>query len=619
MALSRARNNGEASSSPKPNPHTDLDSGMNGKDNSRQPSDRGLHRLGTLLHPVRGSLTLVGLINVVSALIALVPYVTVAIFIQRMLRSSLNIDFTVVAVSCIVAALVLRQLLYMGSLGYAHIVDARLRLSVRRRILDHMGRLPLGSIVSRNSGELRHLIVDDTAAIHTIVAHVVVEGSSAVTGIMASIVILFVASWQLALGYALLFALVAAIARILASGTDADAREKYAKAQSQLAGDAVELTEGIAELKSYGMTGGFMERFHRSLSEFSRASYQGTVAVARPMSFITTFVMPGILLGPMLLLCWFSQTMQWSSMFGIVLFLFVGLGVPQTFFGSLSLIQNIQLGLAAAGRIGAFLDEPELQEPLHPKAFTREDAQADIAFDHVSFGYDDGHEVLHDVSMCIPAGSSVALVGPSGSGKTTITRLLARFWEVNDGHIRIGSRDITTISSAELLSHIGFVFQDMMLASVSVRDNIRFARPTASDDEVIEAAKMAHIHECIMALPHGYDTIVNSAEAQLSGGERQRLSIARVFLQDAPILIMDEPTAFLDAENEGILDAAFERFSHGRTTVTVAHRLATITHSDKIVVLHDGRISQQGTHQTLVAQDGEYRSLWNAQTVREMQ
>jgi ATP-binding cassette, subfamily B, bacterial IrtA/YbtP len=591
------------------------------RDEGRTTEEQGNTRfrdLGMLMHPVRGPLVVVGLINVFSALIALVPYVAVAWLVQRLLDGTLHRDAMIVAVASILISLVLRQLMYMGSLGYAHIVDAKLRRSVRQRILDHMGEVPLGNIVSRSSGELRHLVVDDAAAIHTIVAHVVAEGSSAISGIVASTVLLFVASWQLAVGYALMFLLVAAISKLLAPRHDAHTREDYAHAQSELAADAVELTEGIAEIKGYGMTGGFMQRFHRSLDRFSDASYRGTVAVARPMSLLTTVVLPGILLGPMLLLCWCSFTMQWSSIFGIAVFLFVGLGVPQTFFGSLSLVQNVTLGMEAAGRIVAFLDEDALREPANASPFGASDARSDIIFDHVSFGYDRSHDVLHDVSLRVPAGSRTALVGPSGSGKTTVTRLLARFWEVQRGHIRIGSRDISTISSKDLLAQIGFVFQDMMLASVSIRENIRFACPEASDEAVVEAAKKAHIHQRIMSLAHGYDTIIGSPEAQLSGGERQRLCIARVFLQNAPILVMDEPTASLDAENEALLDESFTEFSRQRITITVAHRLSTIVDSDLIVVLCDGKVTQQGSHQELVSQVGEYRSLWQAQMVKEV-
>lgn len=582
----------------------------------RPHSSTARQDLGRLLRPIRASLVTIAVTSSAAALVALVPYVMVALVTDRLLAGTSDTGrFLTTALGVVIVALVLRQVLYIGSLGYAHMIEAKLRRTLREQILDHLGNVPLGRVATRSSGQIRRLVIDDTAAIHTIVAHVIAEAAGALIGVVASIVVLAVASWQLALGYLLVFVLVAVIARAVMPKLGPNVQAEFADAQSELASNAVELTEGIAEIKSYSLTGGFMRRFRASLDRYSAASYDGTRSVARPMSVITSVVLPGVLLGPMLVLCWVAGSFEWASPFGMIVFLLVGIGVPQTFFGALSLVQNTQLGAAAAGRITRFLDEPVLAEPTTPAPFTRADAGGDITFDHVTFAYGEGAPVLKEVSFTVPAGHTVALVGPSGSGKTTLARLLGRFWDVSEGHISIGGRQVTTISGEELLRQTAFVFQDMMLASVSVRDNIRLARPEASEDQVITAAKTARIHDRIMALPHGYDTIVGAHEAQFSGGEQQRLCIARIFLQDAPILVLDEATSFMDRETERLLREAFAEFFVGRTVITIAHRLSTITDADSIVVLDDGQLAEQGTHQELLVKDGLYRRLWDARTV----
>jgi ATP-binding cassette subfamily B protein len=561
--------------------------------------------------------------NALSAVVALVPYAAVALIAGRLLAGTWDEGRAlVVTAACAIGALVLRQALYIGSLGYAHVVEARLRRSLREQLVDHLGRVPLGWLGGRSSGELRRLVVADTAAIHTVVAHVVAEAAGAVAGVAASLVILVAASWRLALGYLLIFVVVAVAARAVAPRVEPGSQAEHDQAQAELAAHAVELAEGVSELKSFGLTGGFMERFRASLDRYSKASHAGAAAVARPMGVLTSAVLPGVLLGPMLSLCWAATKLGWASPSALVVFLLVGIGVPQTFFGSLSLVRGAQLGGEAAERICRFLDGPPLQAPPPqappPQAparlapFTRADAQGDIVFDRVSFGYDSAREVLNDVSFTVPAQGTVALVGPSGSGKTTLTRLLAGFWEPLGGAIRVGGRDVRSIDGEDLLRQVGLVFQDMRLASVSVRDNIRLARPDASEAEVVAAARAARIHDRVMALPRGYDTVVGSHDALLSGGERQRLCVARVFLQDAPVLVLDEATSFIDPETERALRDAFREFSSGRTAIVIAHRLSTITRADRIVVMDRGRVAEQGVHEELLAFGGLYRRLWDA-------
>ncbi|MFC3848936.1 ABC transporter ATP-binding protein [Corynebacterium hansenii] len=580
-----------------------------------EESGEAFRDLGRLLHPMRRELTVIAVMNGASAVVALVPYLAVAFVTDRLLSGSGDIGTAAVtAIAVAIGALALRQILYIGGIGYAHLVEARLRRSLREKILDHIGAVPLGKIGSRGAGRIRRLVIDDTAAIHTIVAHVLAEAAGAFTGVAVSLAVLFAVSWPLAAGYFAVFLIVAAVAKAVTPRIGGNVQEDFADAQSELAAAAVELTEGIAEIKSHGLTGGFMRRFRESLDRYSRTSYDGTRVVIRPMSVITSFVLPGVLLGPMLLLCWVALELGWASPFGVIVFLLVGIGVPQTFFGTLSLVQGARLGAAAAGRIARFLGEPALPEPADPAPFTRADAAGDITFEDVAFGYGDDRLVLDGLSLTVPAGATVALVGRSGSGKTTVTRLLARFWEPSGGSIRIGGRDIAGIRGEDLLRNVSFMFQDVMLAGIPVRDNIRLARPDATDADVVAAAKAARIHDRIMELPNGYDSIAGSGDAQFSGGEQQRLCIARVFLQDAPVLVLDEATSFLDRENEELLRGEFARFFAGRTVITVTHRLSAVADADSIAVIEGGRVAEQGTHDELLARPGPYRRMWEART-----
>jgi ATP-binding cassette subfamily B protein len=299
----------------------------------------------------------------------------------------------------------------------------------------------------------------------------------------------------------------------------------------------------------------------------------------------------------------------WLEPVELLPFILVGVGLPAPY---MTLVQGTQLlrkATVAARRVSEVLNEPALPTVDEPRTPSR----WDVRFSAVDFSYDGDNQVLQQVDLHCPVGSVTAIVGPSGSGKTTLTRLVPRFFDVTGGSVRIGEVDVREIAPNELLRRVAVVFQDVVLVRDTIRENIRLGKPGAGDREVEAAARAAQIHEVIMALPAGYDTIVTSRGGVLSGGERQRLTIARAILQDAPIVLLDEATASVDPENEAAVQQALAELTRGRTLLVVAHRLHTIARANQIVVLDGGRIVEQGTHDELISRAGKYSRMWAAQ------
>ena len=255
---------------------------------------------------------------------------------------------------------------------------------------------------------------------------------------------------------------------------------------------------------------------------------------------------------------------------------------------------------------------PELHDA--PDAIELTQVHGEIGVENVSFSYEDDPEVLHDVSLHVPAGKTVAIVGPSGGGKSTIANLISRFWDVSSGSITIGGVDVRDMAEDDLMRHVSFVFQDIFLFKQSILDNIRMGNPNATEEQVIAAAKAARCHDFIEQLPNGYQTVIGSTGVHLSGGERQRIAIARAIVKDAPIIVLDEATAFSDPENEYLIQKAFEKLIQNKTVVMIAHRLSTIRNADQILVMEKGCLIESGTHDELLKKDGKYAQMWSSYT-----
>lgn len=466
-----------------------------------------------------------------------------------------------------------------------------------------MSRLPLGWFTARGSGSIKQLVQDDTLSLHYLITHAIPDAVAAVIAPVAVLVYLFVVDWRLALVMfvPVLIYLVLMTVMTIQSGPKIAQSQRWAERMSAEAGAYL---EGQPVVRVFG--GAAASSFRRRLDEYIgflvawQKPFTGKKSmmdlVTRPGTFLWLIVAVGT---PMI-------TSGAMDPVDILPFLLLGTTFGVRLLGIAYGLGGIRGGMLAARRIQTTLDETEL---VIREQTGKRDGEPAVVFDNVTFGYRPDIPVLHDISLQLTPGTVTALVGPSGSGKSTLAALLARFHDVDAGAIRLGGRDIRTLTADELYRQVGFVLQDTQLVGGTVAENIALADPDASIERIQDAARDAQIHDRIMRLPNGYDTPLGAASS-LSGGEKQRLTIARAILADTPVLILDEATAFADPESEYLVQQALNRLTRDRTVLVIAHRLHTITHADQIVVLEGGRIVETGTHERLLDAAGRYRQLW---------
>lgn len=576
--------------------------------------------LRDVLAPVTGAICLTVVGGVAASAFSLLPPVAVAHLAELAVTGDLTPRSAWPWLLAVAIGLTLGHLIGIWSTSWAHDVEDVFRTGLRRRIVRHLSHLPLGWHTNESSGRTKVLITEDTTAIHSLVAHLGTDLGTTLGGLILGFAYLFTCSWQLATVLLLWMALIiigCATAMSVAQGT---VNEDYLDGVKKVGASTVEMVDGIATVKAFGMSGSAFRRFDDALDQYTDAAYRYMKGPGRPMALLSTLVSPAGMLLPVLL------AGAWLTGLGVIRpvdllpFLLVGVGIPSGLLNLVPLVNLLTLGAESAGRLGELLSEPVLAEPAHPVP-VHEDARGGVGveLDHVSFRYGarTGTTPLplavDDVSLVLEPGTVTAVVGPSGSGKSTLVRLIARFWDVESGAVRVGGTDVRDATSADLLSHLGLVLQDGGVITDTVRANIALGRPDATDAEVEAAARAALVHERIEALPQGYDTVLGAEGAHLSGGELQRVALARLFLADAPVLLMDEATAQTDAHSEREIQQALARLSEGRTVLVIAHRLTTVVDADQIIVMNQGRVVERGTHTELLAQGGTYDKMWRAQ------
>ena len=563
--------------------------------------------LSRLLRPVRRALLIAGTCQALAAVAGLVPFIAVAEIARELLGAGAA-DGTRVWVITAVAggALGARVALLFAAVGIAHFADNNFQLHTRRRLVDRLGRVPLGWFSERTGGEVKKAVADDVAAMHHVVAHSLNDIVAAVITPVAALAYMFWVDWR--------FTFVAMIPLVLGLLLYSRQMSGYGEklvAYNEALGDvnsaAVEFVQGIAVVKAFGRVGRAHGRFIAATNRFVDYFWDWVKGLLRIAAASDVVLAPltGLLVVSVAGAGFVAG--GWMTPLDLVPFYLLGLAIGAPIL-SLSFAANeMQEASVAAGRVAALAEAPILpisQDPRSPDGWR-------VEYRGVSFSYDGAREVLSDVDLTLEPDTVTALVGPSGGGKSTAAKLLCRFWDPTGGSITLGGVDLRDIHPGELYRHVGFVFQDTQLLRAGVAENIRLGRADAGDAEVEAAARAAQIHERIEALPDGYDTIIG-VEAQLSAGEAQRVAIARALLADTPIVVLDEATAFADPESEAAIQDALSSLVAGRTLLVIAHRLSTVTNADQIAVIDQGRLAEIGRHDELLDGGGLYLRLWEA-------
>ena len=553
----------------------------------------------------KGKFVLSVILAAVSTLCGIAPYYFIARIVKALLAGSTDKGAYITDCVIILALWLGRSFFHALSTANSHLATFHTLAVIRKKALDKLAKMPLGDVISQPSGALKSTIVERVDSIETTLAHILPEFT---TGIGAPVIILiyvFTISRKLGLA-ALITVPLGLVCYALMMFGYAENYARTVRATKALNAVTTEYINGIEVIKVFGKAQSSYEKFAAAAKE-SAASFVDWMRKCNVYMTFAMCIMPATMLtvlpigGIMAMRGTISNTD-----FITVIILTVGLIEP--LIGVMSYSDDIAQMDTIVTEVRNIIDAPEM---VRPEKLTKTIRGGDIALDDVHFSYSD-KEILHGISMTIHEGEFAALVGPSGSGKSTVARLIASLWDVDSGSVSLGGVNIKDIPIDEYNDRVAYVSQENYLFDLTVRDNIRLGNCSASDREVEEAAKKCGCHDFIMGLENGYDTVAGSSGGHLSGGERQRISIARAMLKNADIIILDEATAYTDPENEAVIQRSVAKLVKGKTLIVIAHRLSTVKNADRLYVIKDGNIAEQGTHDELLSKGGLYSSMWAA-------
>lgn len=548
----------------------------------------------------------------ISAWLALIPFYNIWCIIREILEVRPNYSEAVNIGTYgwqAVGFTLLSMAVYIAALMCSHKAAFRVQANMRISMMKHIMKLPLGYVETEGTGKIRKIVTESSAATETFLAHNLPDKAVSVATPIGLLTMMMIFDWRLGL----ICLIPAAIAFIL-MGTlmmgpkMAEDMKQYQNALETMSSEAVEYVRGVPVVKTFGQTIYSFKRFKNAIDEYEKWTLGYTKNMLLPMVGFTTAA---------------------NGIFAAIIIAalnFTGQGVTDEFILNLffyiiitSVLTVTLMKIAYAGESQMLVDDALNRmyeiletEPLPESKKDSAPKNSSISLENVVFSYDNSeNNAIDGVTLNVRAGEHIALVGPSGGGKTTLASLIARFRDVNSGSVKIGGTDVRDIPSAKLMNYVSYVFQDSKLLKMSIMDNVRMGKPDASDEEVMQALKDAQCMDIIEKFPDGAKAMIGSKGIYVSGGECQRLSIARAFLKNAPVLILDEATAFADPDNERLVQQAFEKLSKDKTVIMIAHRLSTVTNADCIYVLADGKVAESGTHDELVGANGIYSRMWN--------
>lgn len=546
------------------------------------------------------------LVAIAGAICHIVPYFLMADVVINLMGGEKSLDAYLMDFVMMLVFWLARVLLHGISTSFSHVATFHVLGNIRRRGLAKLERMPLGEVNKYGSGNLKNILVERIDSVETTMAHVIPEMSSNICVVILTLVYLFILNWKMALVSLITFPVGMICFMCMMIGYEKN-YNRTVVATRNLNDTAVEYIGGIEVIKVFGKAESSYDKFVAAAKEGAQ-SFVDWMKKSNVFFTVSMVVMPSTLVTvlPIGGLMVMHKTLAVNDFIQIVI---LAMGLITPIISCMSFSDDLAKLGTVMGEITGILTADEMERPKENKEEPKDNT---ITLEDVHFAYEEDKEVLHGISTTFEAGSFNAIVGPSGGGKSTISKLIAAFWDVKSGKISIGGVNIKDLSMDAYHSMIAYVSQENFLFDTSIRENIRMGKLTATDGEVEQAARDCGCYDFIMSLENGFDTLVGGGGSHLSGGEKQRISIARAMLKDAPIVILDEATAYTDPENEAIIQASVARLVKGKTLIVIAHRLSTIIDADKILVINNGEEAGSGTHQELLKNCPIYNNMWQA-------